>query len=508
MTTPNPPTEVALVHELMQCRQCDWIWKTPRYYGPFPRCDAQALPAANTAPKPLPIISFEQPSPAGLHGCRKAPIMVVGINPNLTGFFTLPQGGRLDGPRAVYPHFPDANSYAQHHRYLHEDRHEFRMEEQDVERLIDRQAKPLLIATTPGRVQDKVADDTVDPKDETNRIQSNREVQLKLQFDDGSSSSAAWKWDADKNFVVVPRLAAKGFQKDDVIAGVMTQASTVNPMAPVSIGVKAHRGSSFYRRLQNLQQSTVNGAGHTLQLGEDMSLHDMVACATPGWSAEKLGIDRQPLRDNCVKKNQYTPRQIVQSRPTLILFAGLDAFEMFLDHFRTGVVEPYDRASAAANVTGQGHARYTLRHGDWLAHLVIMGHLSYAAMPLTPFSLEEHPKLQTVLLKYPGLKELLQKPGYTTPATSPGNVCLTPAFWADLTTSKTFPKPVVNELEDALGDPRPGIVQQITAELLGSGALSWSATANTSAGLLQRNSQDCRFCETFAIPGGCTYAPK
>ena len=66
MTTPNPPTEVALVHELMQCRQCDWIWKTPRYYGPFPRCDAQALPAANTAPKPLPIISFEQPSPAGL----------------------------------------------------------------------------------------------------------------------------------------------------------------------------------------------------------------------------------------------------------------------------------------------------------------------------------------------------------------------------------------------------------------------------------------------------------
>ena len=58
---------------------------------------------------------------------------------------------------------------------------------------------------------------------------------------------------ANKNFVVVPRLAAKGFQKDDVIAGVMTQASTVKPMAPVSSGVKAHRGSSFYRRLQNLQ---------------------------------------------------------------------------------------------------------------------------------------------------------------------------------------------------------------------------------------------------------------
>ena len=35
-----------------------------------------------------------------------------------------------------------------------------------------------------------------------------------------------------------------------------------------------------------------------------MSLHDMVACATPGWSAEKLGIGQQSLRNNCVKKNQ------------------------------------------------------------------------------------------------------------------------------------------------------------------------------------------------------------
>ena len=88
-------------------------------------------------------------------------------------------------------------------------------------------------------------------------------------------------------------------------------------------------------------------------------------------SSTASGIQSRGLEGN------YSPEQGLQA---LLEGAGLQARAEGQGAFS---LQPVTRASAAANVTGQGHARYTLRHGDWLAHLVIMGHLSYAAMPLT-----------------------------------------------------------------------------------------------------------------------------
>ena len=509
MTTPNPPTEVALVHELRGCRDCDSIWENPRY-GPFPSCDAHMLPDAGAPPKSLPIAAFEQPAPAALHSCRRAPIMVVGINPNLTGFFTLPQNGRLDGPRAVYPYFANANSYALHHRYLHSNRHEFSMEASDVQGLIDPLALPLVRAPAAGRLQEKPADDQPALADDTHRLKSNRKVWLKFTSTDGITTSKAWRWCVSDNFTVMPAIAGKKLQQGDVIAGVITQNSTV--MASASVYVTALLGSSFYRRLQEFCAAASQGVGQELRLGEDLSLHDMVACATPGWSRQNFGIRQQQLSDGCVKSRQFAPRQIVQSRPTLLLLSGLEAFEMFLTHFHAYVKPAHDYATTQASIIAQGHARFALQHDNWSAHVVVVSHLSYPTMPLNAFSPPDDPRLTHLRTKHPVLWQLLQQTGYTTPTAVPGQVCLTPAGWSSIKKNKNITKAALVALEEALGDPRPGIVQALATELLARGQLALStltgSPASSAAGVLLRHSQDCRFCETFAIPGGCTYAPK
>src|SRR6478672_10545373 len=91
------PLEVALVYSVRSCRSCSFFWPAagqPQTYGPYPAFDlpTNAPDVMDPPPPGPPSFPWLQtttrppafPDPEVIDGCRKAPIMTIGINPNLT----------------------------------------------------------------------------------------------------------------------------------------------------------------------------------------------------------------------------------------------------------------------------------------------------------------------------------------------------------------------------------------------------------------------------------------
>lgn len=115
------PTEVEVIYELMPCNAmrvaqepgpaphpCAYFRKWGSYHsfdyreeGPPPGADFD-VPSVYVGRAPL--------LPEPLSGCRKAPILAVGINPNLPGWYR-------QNRRALNPHFDDYKQYARYFRY-------------------------------------------------------------------------------------------------------------------------------------------------------------------------------------------------------------------------------------------------------------------------------------------------------------------------------------------------------------------------------------------------------
>lgn len=120
------PTEVELIYEVMPCiamrtaqeprgikHACTYF----RKWGPYHSYDYNES-------GPPPLAGIEQPSnyvglanltPEVLSGCRKAPIFVVGINPNLTGY-------NFSRKNSVYPLFDEYKQYAHYFRHRSTDK--------------------------------------------------------------------------------------------------------------------------------------------------------------------------------------------------------------------------------------------------------------------------------------------------------------------------------------------------------------------------------------------------
>ena len=120
-TTRNLPVEVQLVLEVMPCqamrRTFDSV-ETPHpctYFTEWGHYHSYDYPKEGAPPNPgilQPSVyaGKRAPIPETLSGCRKAPIMCVGINPNLPGF-------RNQDHHSVHPYFEDYLQYAHYFRY-------------------------------------------------------------------------------------------------------------------------------------------------------------------------------------------------------------------------------------------------------------------------------------------------------------------------------------------------------------------------------------------------------
>jgi len=137
------PDEVRVIWETMTCRGMRYCYEGPDHscywffqYGPFHAYD---IVAEDRWPRPWEEIGETDSIYVGrryqipelLSGCRKAPIMSVGLNPNLRAVIQ---------PWRIYPYFDDVQQYARHFRYRTTFKHSIEKEYYD-ERIINGTAK-------------------------------------------------------------------------------------------------------------------------------------------------------------------------------------------------------------------------------------------------------------------------------------------------------------------------------------------------------------------------------
>ncbi len=332
----NSAVEVDLVDEVKSCRMCQWFWGGDPPYGPYPSFDwlapypqafRQQHPQSAARQEPRFLMPVKAPGyhlvdPAVMHGCRKAPIMTIGINPNMTSFYAGPTGSSW-----CYPHFGELSQYAYYYRYQTIYQESFGLP--FIQSHIDRDRA--ITAEKPGWLIG------------ANRCQDHRWMTLDIQYEGETGTRAlemAWR-PGDRAVVLVPRKdPEKGifsFQKGDVIAARMN-----DPAGPETALYENAVG--YYQRFLPIlgklsdhisdalcpdgREGDAAGEKVVLRIGEDVSQHDMIGCASPGWSSA-YDIPTEKMARNCVLDKAFALKQILQSRPAVIVLVGKSTLEMF-----------------------------------------------------------------------------------------------------------------------------------------------------------------------------------
>ncbi len=287
------PTEVELVFEVMPCnalRTAQQPGQAPhpcsyfRKWGTYHSYDYQTAGAPQTP-------GIEQQSsylgrapliPEMLSGCRKAPIMAVGINPNLPGWWT---GTR----NSINPLFDDFRQFAHYFRY------------REIAKLdIPRAAYQ--------------------------------------QFGGGPQDTPFSQFELN-----VPVGAG----------GERTIPTELHPMTMYQ---------NYQLLLDDLARE-VGWNGHRLNVGEDLSYGNMVACPSAKWinrpdpddpaMPPMTRTEQTGIVSECFHHRRYFLRQLFQSLPAVLLIFSQSTADAFLGemqgHFFQGDPRPGDRIDALLN---------------------------------------------------------------------------------------------------------------------------------------------------------------
>ncbi|MBL4692664.1 MAG: hypothetical protein JKY92_04975 [Magnetovibrio sp.] len=323
--------EVDLVGDVKACKKCSWFWGGIPPYGPFPSFDWQTMfpePMVDSKPqthstKPkkwmkAPLIGAKQIDPAIMYGCRKAPIMTIGINPNMTSYFP-----STNGATWAYPNFSEAANYAYYYRH-----HTIYQESLSLN-VIRKNIAPgsEIKATGEGWLLG------------VERGSDHRWMILTVRYKGRAKPvqyEAAWALES-RTVILVKTTREKDIattdptlKKGDIIAG--------NLIAPDDIQAEVYEnGVSYYQRFVNVLRSfegQLDGVipTGTLRIGEDVCQHDMIGCASPGWSS-KYDIPTAPITQNCVLDKAYVVSQFVQSQPKVLVIVGGSSLAMFAQAF-------------------------------------------------------------------------------------------------------------------------------------------------------------------------------
>jgi len=320
----NSALEVQLVKNVRECRTCKWFWGGIPPYGNFPVYDwNEDFPKEvknqeqTTKDVVKPAMKGKacgqgQVDPGILHGCRKAPIMTVGINPNMTSYFPSSSGARWS-----YPNFNNNARYAYYYRH-----HNVYQESLDLD-----------------FIKDNVVDGSaiVAKKDGwllgANRCSDHRWLLLTIQYaGEDKPQEIEVAWTDNLRFVIFVDRSYKidpdklGFKKDDIIGG------KINGLEKNNVQIYENSTGYYQRYVYVLEKfkELVGGilADAPLSIAEDVAQHDMIACASPGWST-KYDIPTEKITKNCVIDHGYLVAQLIQSLPKVIVIVGGSSLEMF-----------------------------------------------------------------------------------------------------------------------------------------------------------------------------------
>lgn len=553
-----PPEEVAIVQEVRGCTDCKWFAAESRYGGFIHIRPADAEPAGGDAARKVVVDSVSRPEPDALIGCRKAPIMLIGINPNLPGGWLAPKASSARKPSSRDPsgtpprRRPDGatgswalrhaartdEDYARLHRRAPDARW-WAASSRDIESTVAADIT-MLVASAPGRLAETAprgAD--FDPRQHSRRAVDARSLHLVVAQQDGGTVQHDRTWQAQDQLVVVRERFAAG----QAIAGVASQASA----AGKAIDAQPAAPDSYYLNADLVLQALGRrlGSPKPLRLGEDLSLHDAVACASPGWSGWKIPAE---TKSNCVDRRGWLHRQIVQSQPRVLLVASQTALNLLRSDRHGRLSEEPPSGLAAGGRDGLNAWVHTQRL-SWIPQggaapmrVVLCSHLSYGdnLEPQAHFTAEQWASFSR---RFPAAVEHLRGARRVTDeeaargkapgdklAGKPGDPGYEPQVVVIPIRSPEAPgpdEPLWKALQgfgpeswDA-GDPaglRPNAAEAMkdrwldpldeVALHLETAALEQGVRWDQSQAALERAPGDCAYCDNpwWTIEGGCAYA--
>jgi hypothetical protein len=520
------PLEIDLVFNVRPCGTCTYFWPddvSKQPYGPYPTYDF----LSNAPGAPDPSGHVEQftwirartqgqafPAPEIMDGCRKAPIMTLGINPNLTAFAP----GRT-GTSWCYPHFTGDGQtdawakYAYYYRYrsVYQEHFDLTFVEQFL------LPEPRLTAARAGIVR------YARPRTDT------RGYEITLRYDDDKADTViqlrgdpgAPRWVLLFDDMPPNNRFAAG---ETIAARLSVPAGRETEVFRAQIGYY----EQFVPTLEQFQE-TLRAGGHAeavLRMGEDVCQLDMVACASPHWTPEFVGGTTGAERvviDNCVVKNAWAVKQLVHTQPAVLFLVGESTWDMFRDAFGALVHRTPGLSSRPADgaftllreTTDPGHPAYVSfavkidgRPYALKTRLVVSPHFSYSTnfLPQWRLSPTDWSALRS---KYPQVARLLQhdrRVAYRGGIEGDDFVSLTLEQGGDelLALIKRQSPGAATLLRANFYDAHR-MMAGVLDDMYAKGELAYGRAGNVEA--LTRTDGACRFCvnDRWRFPLGCPY---
>jgi len=523
---PTDSLEVKLAFQTIACRTCKFFWPTngsAQPYGPYSTFDLdQNFPTESNPPAGNPAtFSWAQgitsapgfPSPEIMDGCRKAPIMTIGINPNLTSFFPGPTGASWCYPAFTSANGGDANTkYAYYYRYRSIYQEHFDFNPQFIEPYLLPEGR--IVATADGKIGLIKVTGNAPP------------VELDLEYTgENQPFKISLNWVLGEPPYVVLFSSGTAFKQGDLLAAKLS----VTAGKPVNVDRQiVTYYDQFVPVINYLSQFLQNkgNAGANVRMGEDVCQLDMVACASPHWAPPYMGgtITENGVINNCISANAWVIKQLVQTRPAVLYIIGEVSFDMFRDNLgnlvKSNVTLPSDPADGAFTLLRQTidplnpvTLEYSYNNAgvtyNLSTRLVISPHFSfyYLFIPQFRFSPAD---LETLKTSYAACYNYItHNPDMSLGQDTGGTYT---AFQINSNVPQTLNAlqanygPAYSFLQANYYDVH-AMLSTVLEDLYTNGEMSWVAGANGDPGYLARNTGSCDFCVNnhWEFPLGCPY---
>lgn len=325
----SDPLEVALVYTVRSCRACQFFWppENAQPYGPFPTYDFTSnTPEEKKLPSPWVTGKTSEPGfpkPEIMDGCRKAPIMTIGINPNLTAFSPGQKGASW-----CYPDFTSSENTDEWIKYAYYYRYRTVCQECFSLDFIKSQLLPegQIIAEDSGTVISA----------HRNSDSPNFTVYVHYDSSEKETKIPLGRKLGEPRYVLLFDTSPPNnrFEKGDILA------AKLNVSPGQNIDVYQQKEEYYQQFIPVLQQFEhyLQDKGHNAHLcmGEDVCQLDMVGCASPHWSPDYLGgtsKSEETIVTDCVSTNAWAMKQVVQTKPVVLFLVGESSYNMVKDAF-------------------------------------------------------------------------------------------------------------------------------------------------------------------------------
>jgi hypothetical protein len=512
--------EIELVFNIRACGTCGFFWPPdlPQAYGPYPCYDFQSnTPTEKSAGKTTGSFVWIEgttrpqafPDPEVMDGCRKAPIMTIGINPNLTAFAPGEAGASW-----CYPSFSNAGGMDPWTKYAYYYRYRSIYQEHFDLKFIE----PFLLPD--GRITAPKAGSMK----EFSRASNDPAFELRVQYDGDVSVSSIHLAGAlsEPRYVVLVNIGEK-FAKGDLLA------ARLNVPAGHKTDVYAEPIGYYTQMLPVLQdfETFLKQQGHAdvnLRVGEDVGQVDMIACATPHWGPQWLGGNSQSVNtivSNCVHKNAWAMKQLVQTQPAVLFLVGQSSWNMFRQSFGDFVATktalpkfPEDGPYTLLRMTTQEECLLQFSTTiDSQAYalstrIIITPHFSYNENFMPQFRMAPQ-TYKAFAIQYPVVANFLEKdPRFTfqTPSGSFVAVGIKSDASALMAELKAKDPSAAAELMQYFYDPH-SMMAVVLEQMYAAGKLAYTNPIGDNPGFLTRGSGPCAFCvnDHWKFPKGCPY---